>query len=150
VDVSSLDNDQLRDHMRECRASVIAGYTRHLELHGDDLLPVGLLIARCAEWGIDAPTAVSALAGATPASLATAEPADWQLITGYDLDSLAWCELGDVKTSEATRSPAPVDLHALVPVEHHDELDALVADARMAVPLRDDNGVFTGAWPMGL
>jgi pyruvate,water dikinase len=37
-----------------------------------------------------------------------------------------------------------------VPAEHHDELARLVDDARLAVPLRDDNGVFTGAWPMGL
>ena len=44
----------------------------------------------------------------------------------------------------------PLDLRPLVPVEHHDELAVLVADARAAVPLRDDNGVFTGAWPMGL
>ena len=37
-----------------------------------------------------------------------------------------------------------------MPGEHHDELEALVADARNAVRLRDDNGAFTAAWPMGL
>jgi pyruvate,water dikinase len=45
---------------------------------------------------------------------------------------------------------APLDLRPLVPVEHHAELDCLVEDARAAVPLRDDNGAITGAWPMGL
>jgi phosphohistidine swiveling domain-containing protein len=150
VDPSSLDDAALREHLGACRANVVAGYTRHLELHGDDLLPIGLLLARCAEWGIDAATASCALAGATPHEIAAAEPADWQLVTGYDLDSLAWCELHGIKRAEPGPAPAPLDLHPLVAPEHHDELEHLVLDARMAVPLRDDNGVFTGAWPMGL
>ena len=57
VDPSSLDDDELRTHLRACRAHVVAGYRRHFELHGDDLLPLGLLLARCAEWGVDAATA---------------------------------------------------------------------------------------------
>jgi pyruvate,water dikinase len=152
VDPSALDDDALRDHLRTCRSHVVSGYTRHLELHGDDLLPIGLLIARCAEWGIDAATASRALAGATPHEIAAAEPADWQLVTGYDLDSLAWCELRGIKRAEPEPGPTPMplDLRPLVAAEHHDELEQLVHDARMAVPLRDDNGVYTGAWPMGL
>lgn len=150
VELSSLDDSELRTHLRACRASVIAGYTRHLELHGDDLLPIGLLLARCAEWGIDAETVSRSLAGSSSEVTASAEPAEWQLVTGYDLDSLAWCELGNVKRAEPGPTPVPLDLRPLVPVEHHDELAVLVADARAAVPLRDDNGVFTGAWPMGL
>jgi pyruvate,water dikinase len=35
-------------------------------------------------------------------------------------------------------------------LEHRGELDELVADAQAAVPLREDNGAMTGAWPMGL
>ncbi len=73
------------------------------------------------------------------------------MVTGYDLDSRAWVEMA---RHLPVRSPngdiAPLDLRALVPVEHHDELDRLVEDARAAVPLRDDNGAITGAWPMGL
>lgn len=150
VDPAALDDAALRTHLRACRANVVTGYTRHLELHGDDMLPVGLFIARCAEWGIDATTAMAALAGSTPEAIASLVPAAWQLVTGYDLDSLAWCELGAVKSGTATTAPTPPDLRPLVPAEFHDELDALVTDARMAVPLRDDNGIFTGAWPMGL
>jgi pyruvate,water dikinase len=150
VDPSSLDDESLRTHLHSCRANVVAGYTRHLELHGDDLLPVGLLLARCAEWGIDAATATRALDGSTPPGIVARDPADWQLVTGYDLDCRAWCELDGIKRADQVPPPTPFDLHPLVPAEHHDELDALVADARMAVPLRDDNGVFTGAWPMGL
>jgi pyruvate,water dikinase len=150
IDPDALDDRGLRDHLGRCRAHVVAGYTRHLELHGDDLLPIGLLIARCAEWGVDATTASRALAGSTPDDIAAAEPAEWQLVSGYDLDCLTWCELGEIKRGDLGPVPAPLDLRPLVPAEHHDELAALVADARAAVPLRDDNGVFTGAWPMGL
>ena len=150
IDPSTLNNDALRDHLRTCRANVVAGYTRHLQLHGDDLLPVGLLLALCAEWGVDAATASRALAGATPDDIAASEPADWQLVTGYDLDSLAWCELDDVKRAEPGPTPVPLDLRPLIAVEHHEELAIRLLDARMGVPLRDDNGVFTGAWPMGL
>ena len=150
VDPSSLSDDDLCAHLTACRAHVVAGYRRHFELHGDDLLPVGLLLARCAECGIDAATASRALAGATADHIAATDPEAWQLVTGYDLDSLAWCELDNVKQSEPEARPVPLDLRPLVPNEHHAELARLVDDARAAVPLRDDNGVFTGAWPMGL
>ena len=67
VDPSSLDEPPLADHLRACRQHVTGGYLRHFELHGDDLLPVGLLIARCREWGIDPALATAALAGASTA-----------------------------------------------------------------------------------
>lgn len=150
IDPSTLNEDALRTHLAECRAHVVAGYRRHFELHGDDLLPVGLLLIRCAEWGIDAATASRALAGSTSDHTAATDPEAWQLVTGYDLDSLACCELDSVKQSEPEARPVPLDLRPLVPNEHHDELARLIDDARTAVRLRDDNGVFTGAWPMGL
>jgi pyruvate,water dikinase len=63
---------------------------------------------------------------------------------------LAWCELDGMKRSEPA-SPLPVfDLRPLIPKEDHEELVGLVDDARAAVSLRDDNGLLTGAWPMGL
>ncbi len=151
IDPSGLTRDELIDHLRACRALVVRGYRRHLELHGDDMLPFGLLLARSAEWGIDAATAARALDGASPLSAGTVAPEDWQLITGYDLDGRAWIELGRSPEQRATApSLEPLDLHPLVPEADHDELDALVADARTTVPLRDDNSVVTAAWPMGL
>jgi pyruvate,water dikinase len=151
IDPSALTRDELIDHLRACRALVVRGYRRHLDLHGDDMLPFGLLLARCAEWGIDAATAARALDGASPLSAGTVAPEDWQLITGYDLDGRAWIELGRRPERQDT-PPAlePLDLHPLVPMADHEELDALVADARTTVPLRDDNSVVTAAWPMGL
>ena len=150
IDPAGMTAEELVGHVRACRGLVADGYERHFDLHGDDLLPIGLLIARCAEWGIDAATAMSALSGASPLSAGTVEPAAWQLVTGYDLDSLAWAELPNRPSQRVAHPVEPLDLHPLVPVAHHGELDALVADARTAVPLRDDNGAFTAAWPMGL
>ena len=65
-------------------------------------------------------------------SAGTVAPEDWQLITGYDLDGRAWIELGRSPEQRATApSLEPLDLHPLVPEADHDELDALVADARV-------------------
>jgi len=149
-DPASMDADRLSDHLHRCRDLAGAGYRRHFELHGDDLLPIGLLFARCEEWGVDPTVAATAIAGASPPPTATGEPPAWQLVTGYDLDSLAWCELDHRRPVEPPAAHALIDLHDRVPSEHHEELDGLVADARAAVPLRDDNGVYTAAWPVGL
>jgi rifampicin phosphotransferase len=149
VDPSSLDDPRLADHLRCCRQHVVSGYLRHFELHGDDLLPVGLLIARCREWGIDPALATGALAGASTGPRAT-EVSGWMLVTGYDLDCLTWNELDDTVEPQVSSRRVPVDLGAHVPAEHHVELETLVADARNAVHLRDDNGALTAAWPMGL
>jgi len=150
IDPSKLGDEELRTHLSACRGHAVAGYRRHFELHGDDLLPLGLLVARCAEWGIDATTASRALAGAGSDHAPTIGPAPWQLVTGYDLDSLAWCELDGLKHAQPGPPTQAVDLRPLISESDHEELEHLVEDARRAVVLRDDNGVFTGAWPMGL
>jgi pyruvate,water dikinase len=138
------------EHLRTCRSLVIDGYTRHFQLHGDDLLPIGLLIARCAELGIDAATASATLDGASPLSAGMVTPPDWQLLTGYDLDSLASCELPRRRGSDAPPTAEAPTLPIGIEPAHRDEIAELIADARAAVPLRDDNGGVVGAWPMGL
>ena len=148
-DPATMATDALVEHLRTCRRLVVDGYRRHFELHGDDLLPVGLLIARCAEWGVAPGVSAEALRGAPPSSTETVEPA-WQLLTGYDLDCLARSELSPGTRARPHPTGSPLDLRPFVPREHHDELDELVADAQAAVPLREDNGAMTGAWPMGL
>lgn len=150
VDASTLTTESLIDHLGTCRALVRDGYRRHFELHGDDLLPIGLLIARCAEWGIAPSIATRALNGASPLSAGTTVPPQWQMVTGYDLDGLAWCELSSKPEPQSEPKTTALDLASIVPSEYHDELVHLVNDARRAVPLRDDNGALTGAWPMGL
>jgi phosphohistidine swiveling domain-containing protein len=145
----SMTVDGLIAHLRDCRRLVVAGYRRHFELHGDDLLPIGLLIARCDEWGIEPSVAARALHGAV-APVPVPPPAASQLMTGYDLDSLSWQELGAQAAAPRPEPTDGFDLRPLVAEADHPELEQLVADARAAVPLRDDNGAITGAWPMGL
>jgi phosphohistidine swiveling domain-containing protein len=149
-DPTELDAAELADHLRRARDLVAAGYRRHFELHGADLIPVGLLLARCGEWGIDPDTVAAGLTGPSPRSAAVPMPPAWQLVTGYDLDALAWCEIGPTDPPRLAVAPELVDLRPLVPPAARDELDRLIADARAAVPLRDDNGALTAAWPMGL
>ena len=150
VEPLTLSNAELTEHLATCRAHLVSGYRRHFDLHGDDLLPVGLLIARCAEWFLDPTVTMQALGGAAHA-FPREEPADWAMVTGYDLDNRAWIELENRPAPHGDGRAEPAfDLHALVPAEHHEELDGLLADARAAEPLRDDNGLLTGAWPMGL
>jgi pyruvate,water dikinase len=149
-DPAGLDEAALADHLRRVRALAADGLARHFELHGDDLLPIGLLLARCIEWGVPPATAMAALDGASPGSAGTVLPPDWQLVTGYDLDSFAWCELGATRPPGVASASEAIDLLPLVPAEARDELTGLVDDARNAVALRDDNGVVIAAWPMGL
>ena len=54
LDPDALTADELVTHLDACRSLVLDGYRRHFDLHGDDLLPVGLLLARAAEMGLDA------------------------------------------------------------------------------------------------
>ena len=149
-DPATLDDRALAEHLGRARLLVVSGYRRHFELHGDDLLPVGLLIARGEEWGLDPSTVTAALSGASPLSTGSTVPPAWQLVTGYDLDALAWCELQTGRTLPVSASPPPVDLRPGVPAADHAELEALLDDARHAVALRDDNGAIIAAWPMGL
>ncbi len=148
VDPASMTIRDLSTHLADCRRLVTEGYSRHFELHGDDLIPVGLLIARCEELGIEPAIALGALGPShtDPSS----ETPPWQLVTGYDLDALAWCELGHRPSRVASGRAQPVDMSEPFGEEHRGELRDLVDDARTATWLRDDNGLLTGAWPMGL
>ncbi len=149
VEPSDLDDAALAAHLDACRRLVSAGYLRHFELHGDDLLPVGLLITRAQEWGL-APAVTTAALAPTASDPRVSVVSPWMLVTSYDLDGRAWHELGDATRPGAAAAGAVVDLRPLVQTEHHAELDDLLVDARIAVGLRDDNGAITAAWPMGL
>ncbi len=149
IDPAALDDTALAAHLDVCRRFVSAGYRRHFELHGDDLLPVGLLITRCQEWGID-PTVTTAALGAPPQDAPASTLSPWMLVTGYDLDSQTGNELGGLAAPTTSHAAAPLDLDPHVAEEQRGELATLVTDARNAVRLRDDNGAITAAWPMGL
>lgn len=84
------------------------------------------------------------------------------LYAGYDLDGPTLREAPDIilATIVNDRSAAPIDdaqvdaivsdLRSRVPEAHRAEFDTLLADAREAMDLRDDNGPMTAEWPSGL
>jgi len=156
VDPSALDDDALVAHLREARANAGDGYRCHFRLHGTDLMPTAMFLARSADWGIDAGTAARLLAGSSPTSTGRGGLPDWALVTGYDLDERAAGELPPRPRPAATRSGAEVVValeplvRGQVPVQHRAEWDQRLADARATCGVRDDNGVLTAAWPVGL
>ncbi len=89
------------------------------------------------------------------------------LYSGYDLDSPTLGEAPDVvlatilgstlddiaateRQAEASAGTATEQLRTRVPVDEHEHFDRLLADAREAMDLRDDNGPVTYEWPTGL
>ena len=199
-DVAALTDDELAAHVDRCYRSWREGYTLHFELHGPDLVPLGLLLARGQDWGLPTAELLQALQGASPASTGDApeldvlrklvaesgrrptsledvramgaEAADlldryladhaWRMTTSYDLDGRALVELPDLTLAAILGSPADHDevraaadrvaaeLRERVPETDRAEFDRLLEDGRATYGLRDDNGMHTAAWPVGL
>lgn len=156
IDPGSLDDEALVDHLRATRANAGAGYRHHFELHGTDLMPTALYLTRSADWGVDPGTATRLLAGSSPASTGRAGLPDWALVTGYDVDERAVCELPPRPrpSRQPTGSEVVLAIESLVraqvPPAHRAEWEVRLADARATCGVRDDNGVLTAAWPVGL
>lgn len=81
------------------------------------------------------------------------------LVSGYDITSFTLAELPEVTLSTIRSARIPADpategtteaLRNQVPVGAGDEFDALLADARLVMDMRDDNGPQTVEWPTGL
>jgi phosphohistidine swiveling domain-containing protein len=107
---------------------------------------------------LDVVRAVPAAAAALDAYLTEA---GWRVVTSYDLEALTIGEMPSAVCalirSAATEQPAADDaparaaeLRARVPVAEQGTFDTLLADARRAYGMRDDNGPLTAEWPMGL
>jgi rifampicin phosphotransferase len=159
VDPATLDGPSLVEHLGAARANAQAGYLDHFRLHGADLLPTGLFLARAADWGIDPHDASELLAGSSPASRGGGELPAWRLVTGYDLDERCAAELPDLPAAPGDTPPAgerpavneaEARMRAQVPDVDQEEWSRLLADARATYGVRDDNGLVTGAWPVGL
>jgi phosphohistidine swiveling domain-containing protein len=197
---SALDDGRLAAHLDQCHANWRAGYVLHFELHGPDLVPLGLLLARGDDWGLPAHQLLDALQGASPASTGHAPELDelrelvaasgttpssledvrsvgadaaalldryladrgWRMTTSYDVDGRALVELPeltlaailgpppDTEKSRARAHAIAATLREQVPESERAEFDQLLEDARSTYGLRDDNGMYTGAWPVGL
>lgn len=64
----SLTGPALVDHLRRARAHAGAGYERHFALHGPDMVPIGLLLAKGEDLGLGPERLLPLLTGASPAS----------------------------------------------------------------------------------
>ena len=73
VDVTSLDDQELSDHLAECVEAAHYGARLHFRLHVSDLGPIGLLLVRTRDWGLDPVEVMAALAGSSPATNAPGE-----------------------------------------------------------------------------
>ncbi len=73
VDVSSLDDAELAEHLAVCLSNFEDGMRRNLDTHGGDLIPVGDLVAHGEAWGLDPSTTAELLVGASPATVETVE-----------------------------------------------------------------------------
>lgn len=68
IDVESLDPADLARHLDDVAANATAGYLRHYELHGSDMVPVGLWTTGAERWDITAPEALACLFGHSDAT----------------------------------------------------------------------------------
>ncbi len=72
ADPAAMDDQGLADHLAETVALVRHGATLHFRLHVSDLGPIGLLLVRARDLGLDQGEAMTALAGSSPATSAPA------------------------------------------------------------------------------
>lgn len=72
-DVAAMSDGELLDHVGRVHRHVVDGHVLHFDLHGDDMGPLGLYLASCRDWGIDAGAAIAALTGHSPSTMAPVE-----------------------------------------------------------------------------
>lgn len=203
VDVGSLDDGQLADHLHDLDQRLIAGWYRHHRLHANDLGPIGDLLVHAEGWGLDLVAVMRLLKGSSPATVETARfgrtiaealraagvdptsitdrsqieavPAaaraladylqsfGWRLVSDYDITGLTLHELpsavvaivarsteghGEEEAAATETERARIALRA--EAGDPELFDTLLADARKAYGVRDDNGPLTWSWPAGL
>jgi phosphohistidine swiveling domain-containing protein len=109
---------------------------------------------RAGDWGVDPLDAAALLAGSSPASRGDGELPPWRLVTGYDVDERCARELPERPATAHGLLLADPTLEAklrdTVPEGEREEWDLRLSDARATYGVRDDNGLFTAAWPVGL
>jgi pyruvate,water dikinase len=124
------------------------------------------------EAGVD-PASIVDLDGVRAAGPAAAARLDaylelygWRIVSSYDIEGLAVCELPGgtvamIRSAGSAAGPGMADgepgadaeaddLRRSVPADEREAYDRLLTNARRAYGLRDDNGPLTAEWPMGL
>ena len=201
-DPTDLTDTELAAHLRRLDAHAVRGWTRHHELHGSDLGPIGDLLLHADSWGLDPVEVMQLLKGASPATVDAARHATliadalteagvdaasvddieqirsvpearrlldayldefgWRTVTGYDIEDLTLHDLPSATcaivraaaTGEAMPADHGTDDDAAERLAAHsgdpDTFRRMLADARTAYGMRDDNGPLTWQWPAGL
>jgi len=75
VDLSTLDDAALADHLRDLDSQLVRGWYRHHRLHSYDLGPIGDLLAHTNDWGFDRVEVMTLLRGSSPATTEAADHA---------------------------------------------------------------------------
>ncbi|MGI9604219.1 MAG: PEP-utilizing enzyme [Acidimicrobiales bacterium] len=106
IEPTALTDSELADHIDELIAHNLAGWTRHHELHGTDMGPIGDLLAHTNRWGIDPVSVMATLYGASPATTEAASAARSiaEALHDADVDIEQLADLDDVHSvAEAGR-----------------------------------------------
>ena len=69
VDLGTLEDQGLADHVSGILTHVRSTFEEHFRLHGYDLGPIGLLLLAGADWGLASTELLTALAGASPSTV---------------------------------------------------------------------------------
>ena len=203
VDLASLSDVHLIEHINTAIAHADQLFEDHLYLHNFDLGPIGILLFTTSQWGFETAKIVALLEGASPSTAAAGQelgaikkailasgkmPTNLDevraispdiaralddflefrgnmIISRYDIDALTLAESPDVLFSRIMSAPLDNDIderraeavkqriatvRVRVPEQHRAEFDAVLAEARDAMDLRDENGPITLEWPFGL
>ena len=73
VNLASLTDEELADHLDELYELTVFGTTLHFRLHVSDLGPIGLLLVNARKWGLDSSDVMMTLSGHSPATNAPGE-----------------------------------------------------------------------------
>lgn len=103
VDLATLDDAGLSDHLRALMDHLEFGTELHFRLHVSDLGPIGLMLVRGREWGLDPVELMQALSGYSHATSAPVEALAEirRHLPGGRLDSLAAIESAPPEARDA-------------------------------------------------
>ncbi len=73
VEPAELDDTALADHLIDAYELALFGTRLHFRLHSSDLGPIGLLLVRAQEWGLDTGEVMMTFSGHSPATNAPGE-----------------------------------------------------------------------------
>ncbi len=101
--LDALDDDGLADHVQRVVAHNLGGWTRHHQLHGTDMGPIGDLLAHTSRWGLDPVAVMGLLEGRSPATVEAARHAASiaEAMVAAGADPTAVDDLDDVRAAGA-------------------------------------------------